>query len=255
MTSQTTFHFTPDGYSPNLALATGYVMMEWAMIEESVTGLLRSFLNLSSDDPSQFPYVFERQAPKLTEYVKALYANYPAEFAEYERLLSEVLAVKAKRDCIAHGIPGKFTRFNKTKEVLWLPNWLRLDKQPEYVPATYLSIRQLAERAGRLKQEWYWAARTIGSVLFVAHQAKRVASGLDAAPQPPIDSLLLNPLRNPKPVKQPQPAGSALRWAPDDALWQSASLPEAPKGAVLQVVRAEILGPIEIGAAPEPSRA
>jgi hypothetical protein len=239
MVHQIQFAIETNEYPADLALAAGYVIIEWSMIEESITRLLKSFY---VHDPNRqpLPNAFERQADILVKYVHNLYGD-GEEYAEFQRVFGQVLTIKRKRDSVAHGIPATCVYRGKTFEALWVSNWTSA-KETRHLPATFSVLKALAERASILKHEWFWVEMMVQDVfLRPIHEAQQHPSMRGKPGLRALESLLKNPLRNPKPTKSPLPFPSPLRWPADTKDWQTTSPYKPPRGTVLQQVTAIVL--------------
>ena len=253
MPHQIAFNVAVDQYPPEFAVVTGYIVIEWTLIANSVEKLLHTFLSHDPAPPKEISMAFERQGDLLKSYVQSLYVDSPAEFDEYQRVFGQVMSIKRKRDAVAHGIPSTCTYRGKTFPALWVTNWT-VSKKSWHLPATVTNLKNLAEQASRLKQEWCWVEGVVRGVFLRKIREQQIPPSVrDKHALPKIESLLNNPLRNPKPVKSPQPPASPLRWPRDTADWQTA-LPYTPaKGSIIQTTTAILLQDVLIESSPRSS--
>jgi len=252
MPKQISFQVETAIYSPEIALASGYIMAEWAMIEESVTRLLQQFM-LFDAKRSPVSRRFDAIWDRLAQYVEHLYSGQPGEFLEYMRLARQLKQFNGKRDSIAHGVPCTCTFTGKPFQALWIPNWVS-PKRPNGIPARFSALKAMAEQMSVFKHEWYWACRTVQWALTrPIQEAQQHPSMRGKQPLPPVDSLLANPLRNPTPTKSPPLFASPLRWPESVEGWQTTSPYTTPKGAVLQMVTAVLLEDVVFGPPPQSS--
>ena len=245
MPNQIVFNVQYTTYSPEISLACGYIIAEWAMIEESFTGLLNTMLQYERDigpTPRQFDKIWNR----TNEFVAELYSDQPLEYAEYLRVSRQIKDINGKRDSVAHGIHCTCTYKGKTYPALWIPNWVT-PKGPQDIPVKFEVLKSLAERASILKQEWFWMANTIQTAYFF-YQSKKRGQAFEVRDKrpPPIETLYANPLRNPKPNKSSTEFPSPLRWPETVAEWRTTQPYRPPKGSIVQKSVAILLGPVDV---------
>lgn len=153
--------------TPDLLMAVGAVVLEWAMIDDAVTKTLELFW-FHHRPEERIPRSFDRRVGHLLEFGDALYANEYSNEVEERRLfrwfIQRLRTANGRRDDIAHGIPGTITIGKKRPaKGLRIPFPSRLHRyvfvKLEHVKALAIELQQLHVECTNVSSA-LWAAFT-----------------------------------------------------------------------------------------------
>lgn len=165
------FHWKREWVTPELLQAVGTIVLEWAMIDNEVTDMCKTFWSLERRG-EVLPRAFDKRIDLLNERGLKLFADFPEELHVWKWFVQRIKTLNGRRDAVAHGVPGRITLRDKQQKDIRTFDGVLVEhpsKDTKLIPLSIGQIAQLADDIVRLHDE-------IGNVRYAFSNAVSVST-------------------------------------------------------------------------------